>query len=84
MANNNNKTTALSTSHVGARILLVDDDEIGREILTADLEEAGYCVSSARNGREAFDWVEISPPDLIISDVLRQLKSNNLPLAQIF
>ncbi len=37
------------------RILIVDDDESIRKILSAILEDEGYVVETAENGREAID-----------------------------
>jgi len=36
-----------------ARILVVDDDESVRKVLATILEEEGYAVDTAKNGREA-------------------------------
>lgn len=38
-----------------ARILVVDDDESIRKILTTILEEKGYVVDTAENGKEAIE-----------------------------
>ena len=38
-----------------ARILVVDDDESIRKILSTILEEEGYVVDAAENGKEAID-----------------------------
>ena len=36
-----------------ARILVIDDDEIIRDTLQMTLEQEGYCVDKAENGKEA-------------------------------
>ncbi len=52
------------------RILVVEDDEDVREAMVAFLQMGGYCVASARNGREALDYLRDAPlPGLIISDL---------------
>jgi PAS domain S-box-containing protein len=51
-------------------ILIVEDSPTQAERLRFLLEQSGYHVDVARNGREALDRVRLSPPDLIISDVV--------------
>ena len=54
----------------GASILIVEDDEDVREAMVAFLEMKGYSVASARNGKEALDYLHSAPaPDLIITDL---------------
>jgi signal transduction histidine kinase len=52
-----------------ARILLVDDDAIMRELAAARLKGAGYDVAVAANGGEALEDLIKTPADLIISDL---------------
>ena len=51
-------------------MLVVDDDPDIRESVTDALEGGGYRVVSAANGRDALKKVEISPPDLILSETV--------------
>ena len=44
-------------------LLLVDDNELNREIAVTLLEEAGFAVDTAINGRDAADMVAHSAPD---------------------
>ncbi len=53
-----------------ARILIVDDEHLTRELLSLQLREAGYQVDSAVNGRDAIARIHHQPPDLVISDIL--------------
>jgi two-component system alkaline phosphatase synthesis response regulator PhoP len=53
-----------------ASILVVDDHEQNLELLQAYLEDVGCEVRSARDGVEALERIEASPPDLIILDVM--------------
>ncbi|MBO6111712.1 MAG: amino acid permease [Lachnospiraceae bacterium] len=46
----------------GLKILLADDNEINREIAMILLEEAGFEVDTAENGKEAFEKVSASKP----------------------
>ena len=49
-------------------ILLVDDDFSIVEVLSHLLEEEGYAVITAANGREALDRASERAPDLVITD----------------
>ena len=52
------------------RILVVDDDESARFVLRGYLEDAGYDVDCAVNGRAALDHLrEGKPPALILLDL---------------
>ena len=53
-----------------AKILVVDDDVINRDILKTRLEAAGYEVAEAANGEEGINLAQKLPPDLIILDVM--------------
>ncbi len=68
------KTAAPSRedSFAGKRILLVEDNELNREIATEILQEAGFLVECAENGRQACDMVSASEPGyyhLILMDI---------------
>ncbi|MDI7269561.1 MAG: DUF4388 domain-containing protein, partial [Myxococcota bacterium] len=49
-------------------ILVVDDHPEDLRLLDVSLKNAGFAVTTASNGRDALRKVEISPPDLIISE----------------
>jgi len=55
---------------VSAVILVVEDDEVIRDLLQALLEDEGYTVRSASNGLEALASVDLVRPDLIITDLV--------------
>jgi putative two-component system response regulator len=50
------------------RVLIVDDDDIARELLTETLSGAGYEVSAACDGREALEVLRTGVFRLVISD----------------
>ncbi|MHB8770112.1 MAG: response regulator [Syntrophales bacterium] len=52
------------------KILIVDDSGDNRYLLKSLLEEEGFAVVEAENGREALEKAEADPPDLIVSDIL--------------
>jgi diguanylate cyclase (GGDEF)-like protein len=68
------------------RVLVVDDEEPIRKIVTFQLEKAGYDVSACADGQEALRAVGECEPDLILLDVMmpnmdgyevcKRLKSN--------
>jgi CheY-like chemotaxis protein len=51
-------------------ILVVDDDATIRDLIAETLEENGYPVAMAEDGREALDMVERAPPKAIITDLM--------------
>jgi len=56
----------------GTTILLVEDDEIMRGLTRKLLEEHGYTVADADDGKTALEWVESHPGpiDLVLTDVV--------------
>ena len=52
------------------KILIVEDDVNSRVFLERALLSQGYTVESAANGVQALDKAVLSPPDLIISDIM--------------
>ena len=59
----------MPTEKKGKRILIVDDEASFREVLKARLEMFGYEVSTAPNGRDGWQVVLTSPPDLVLLDI---------------
>lgn len=53
----------------GSRILVVDDDEVIRELVRVGLEGAGHEVVLAEDGLEALRQLEKTPCDLVLTDV---------------
>ncbi|MBL8115506.1 MAG: response regulator [Acidobacteria bacterium] len=52
-----------------ARILVVDDDEMNRDMLSRRLERKGYQIELAVNGLEAVEKATANHPDLILMDL---------------
>jgi len=59
----------LSATHAGALVLLVEDNEINREVACEVLRAVGLAVETAENGRIAVELVSKSSYDLILMDV---------------
>ncbi len=54
-----------------ARLLVVDDEEAVRAVMSRTLEGEGYQVSEARNGREALECLaRIGRVDIVLTDVI--------------
>ena len=51
------------------RILVVDDDEALREVLTVALTRDGHTVDAACDGTEALALLDRQPYDLVLSDL---------------
>ena len=54
---------------MATRVLVVDDHDDARELLTLIMETHGYSVITAANGREAVEAAGRSQPDAIIMDL---------------
>src|SRR5262249_25239509 len=57
------------TSLSGARILLVEDNEINREVVVGLLEDAGLRIDQAENGQRAVEMIEHNDYDLVLMDM---------------
>ena len=55
---------------VKRKVLVVDDDQIIRTVLAEALEDEGYEVETAINGRDALDRLNGFLPDLIVLDLM--------------
>lgn len=51
------------------KVLVVEDDDIERELMSMTLERRGFSVAAAENGLQAYDQALSSPPDLIVTDI---------------
>ena len=75
----------------GVRVLLVDDEADGRDLVTVFLEQSGARVTAVRSAGEALAAIRRSTPELLISDLampgtdgytlMRQVRA--LPVARI-
>lgn len=51
-------------------ILVIDDDDMVRQVIVSALKREGYSVGEAENGREAVEQLKARPADLVITDIL--------------
>jgi CheY-like chemotaxis protein len=59
-------------------ILVVDDDEDIRELLKDALEDAGYVVRVAENGREGLDSLQkLDHPCMVLLDLIMPVMTGN-------
>lgn len=58
-----------------SHILIVDDDPTIRSVLEALLEDEGFALTTASNGREALRSVHEDPPSLILMDLMMPVMS---------
>ena len=56
--------------NVAKKILIIDDDERICTSLQDILEQEGYILSTANNGKEGLKQCERYNPDLIITDII--------------
>ena len=54
----------------GARVLVVDDEPMVREVVTAYLEREGFRVTEADNGPDALAAIATGSPDVVVLDVM--------------
>jgi len=60
---------ALRQAHAGARVLVVEDEPLNREVIKSLLEQAGLQVIMATDGLQALDAVPAHHPDLVLMDM---------------
>ena len=51
------------------KILLVEDNELNRDMLTRRLKRKGFAVICAKNGQEGIDFAQSKNPDIILMDL---------------
>jgi len=51
-------------------ILIVEDDDAVRHVLSDVLQDAGFAVATALDGFDALDHIEQHPPDAILLDLM--------------
>ena len=52
-----------------SKILVIEDDDVSRELMRMALQNRGHDVSVAENGVEGYDAALFIKPDLIVTDI---------------
>lgn len=66
-----------------AKILLVEDDELVRDMLTQILERASHKVIPAANGEEAIEQLKKDKPDIMVTDIIMPKKSGITLISEV-
>lgn len=59
----------LRSGYAGSRVLLAEDEPIAREIMCCLLEDVGFLVDLAADGRQAVELARRNPYELILMDI---------------
>jgi predicted signal transduction protein with EAL and GGDEF domain/DNA-binding response OmpR family regulator len=54
----------------GARVLLVDDDEVNLLLTSLALRERGFSIIEATSGERAIELMKADPPDILVLDAM--------------
>jgi len=52
------------------RVLVVDDDDVIRQLITVNLELEGFDVTTAVDGQDCLDQVALAAPDVVTLDIM--------------
>ncbi len=66
-----------------ATILLVEDDDLVRDMLAQVLERASHHVMNATNGEEAAALLKDSEPDIMVTDIIMPKKSGITLISEV-
>lgn len=66
-----------------AKILLVEDDDLVRDMLTQILERASHTVFCATNGEEATEFLKKDTPDIMVTDIIMPKKSGITLISEV-
>lgn len=68
--NERDQLSDASQDATGPRVLLIDDDEAGSEVIRRTLASRGFRVSLATNAKRGLQQAQTQQPDLILLDIL--------------
>lgn len=66
-----------------ANILLVEDDDLVRDMLTQVLQRASHQVTCASDGDEATECLRRETPDIMITDIIMPKKSGITLISEV-
>ena len=62
-------TMRRTTSNIMTRVLIVEDNEMNRDMLTRRLERKGFSIVTAEDGEAALLAINTSQPDIVLMDI---------------
>jgi len=66
-----------------AKILLVEDDDLVRDMLSQVLKRAKHDVMSVTNGEEASTYLQKNEPDIMVTDIIMPKKSGITLISEV-
>lgn len=66
-----------------AKILLVEDDDLVRDMLMQILERASHQVACTSNGEEAAEYLQSNEPDIMVTDIIMPKKSGITLISEV-
>jgi DNA-binding NtrC family response regulator len=66
-----------------AKILLVEDDDLVRDMLTQVLQRASHEVICAANGEEATECLKTHSPNIMVTDIIMPKKSGITLISEV-
>lgn len=66
-----------------AKILLIDDDEMLRRVLSKALGHAGHTVIEASDGQQGIDLARVTGVDLVITDLVMPVREGVETILQL-
>lgn len=66
-----------------AKILLVEDDDLVRDMLSQILQRASHTVIAAANGEEATACLQREKPDIMVTDIIMPKKSGITLISEV-
>jgi two-component system, OmpR family, phosphate regulon response regulator PhoB len=77
------RPASVSPTTPRGHVLVVDDEPMVREVITAYLERDGYRVTGVADGAAALRWLAVGRPDLIVLDLMLPAVDGLSVLAQL-
>jgi sigma-B regulation protein RsbU (phosphoserine phosphatase) len=70
VANYSSNSENISHGNSYGKILVVDDNETNRDLLSRQIEAQGYQVATATNGQQVLEMIQTGEYDLILLDII--------------
>lgn len=66
-----------------ARILIIEDDDLLREVLVHALTLAGHTVAQASNGQEGLELFRATQPEVVVTDLVMPVQEGVETIVQL-